>query len=232
MKRIGIAFLGICSAAIHSHAAMIPLGVNSAYFQNFSTLSPSGTSSVLPAGWAFAESGTGANTTYSASAGQGAAPAADTYSYGGNATPDRAFGTFRGSSADFSSVIGANFVNNSSEAITRLNIAYVGEEWRLGANGRTDRLDFQFSLDATSLTDTAATWIDANNLDFVTPWTKGNTGGTDGNQAKNQTSLSGSIGFLNIASGANFWIRWTDLNVPGTDDGLAVDNFSIVAVPE
>jgi hypothetical protein len=232
MKKLGIALAGVCVMAIHSQAAMIPLGMNAPYVQNFNTLAGSGTSSVVPNGWAFAESGTGANTTYTASAGQGSAPPADTYSFGGDGTTDRAFGTYRGSSDSFSPIIGANFQNTSGSAITRLTIAYVGEEWRLGANNRTDRLDFQYSLNATSLTDPSATWIDANNLDFVTPSTKGKLGGTDGNQSKFQTAVGGSVSFLNIPNGQSFWIRWTDFNVAGADDGLAVDDFSIVAVPE
>ena len=226
--------------AVCSQAAMIPLSYNTPYVQIFDTGTPvngpglanSGTSSVLPNGWAFAESGTGANTTYTAAAGMGSAPAADTYSYGGGMSADRAFGTYRGSSDSFSSMIGANFLNSSGSPITRITIGYIGEEWRLGANNRTDRLDFQYSLNASSLTDSSATWIDVNNLDFVTPWTKGNPGGTDGNQGKYQTAVGGSVSFLNIPSGAGFWIRWTDLNVSGPDDGLAVDNFAIVAVPE
>ena len=217
---------------------MIPLGQSTPYTQNFNTGNPppngpglanSGTSSVVPTGWAFAESGTGANGTYTAHAGQDAPPG-DTYSYGGGMSQDRAFGTLGGSSGNFSSIIGANFQNTSGSTITRINVAYVGEEWRLGAKNRTDRLDFQYSLDATSLT--TGTWIDANNLDFVTPYTKANPGGTDGNQSKFQTAMSGTVSFLTIPSGASFWIRWTDLDVAGADDGLAVDNFSIVAVPE
>ena len=38
--------------------------LGAAYTQDFATLASSGTSSVLPAGWAFSESGTNANATY------------------------------------------------------------------------------------------------------------------------------------------------------------------------
>jgi hypothetical protein len=240
MKKLGFVLGGLCAIAIHSEAAMIPLGFNTPYVQDFDNKPPlngpgladSGTSSVTPSGWAFAESGAGANQFYAAAAGQGSSPPADTYSYGSGHSHDRAFGTFSASSDSFSSSIGANFVNNSGGTITRITVGYVGEEWRLGANNRTDRLDFQYSLNAASLRDPTATWIDVNNLDFVTPRTEGKTGDTQGNQDRYQTQLSGSVSFLNIPSGASFWIRWTDLNVAGPDDGLAVDNFSIVAVPE
>src|SRR5258708_5271388 len=144
MKRIGIALVGVCVMAIHSEAAMIPLDLNTAYVQDFNTLSGRGANSDLPLGWAFSESGTGANTSYTASSGQGASPPGDTYSFGGDGARDRAFGTFSGS-GDFSSMIGANFQNTAASPINRITITYVGEEWRLGANNRTDRLNFQYS---------------------------------------------------------------------------------------
>ena len=49
---------------------------------------------------------------------------------------------------------GACFTNNTGAPVTALDIAYIGEQWRLGLAGRrADRLDFQYSLDATSLAD-------------------------------------------------------------------------------
>ena len=52
--------------------------------------------------------------------------------------------------------------------MTSLAIAYTGEQWRLGATGRTDRIDFQYSLDATSLA--TGTWADVDNLNFSGPY--------------------------------------------------------------
>jgi hypothetical protein len=65
--------------------------IGSAYAQNFDSLATSGTSSTLPAGWAFSESGSGANITYTAGTGSGTT--GDTYSFGvagTNAVTDRA----------------------------------------------------------------------------------------------------------------------------------------------
>jgi hypothetical protein len=46
--------------------------------------------------------------------------------------------------------ISASFTNSTGSTITTLSIAYVGEQWRLGASGRgPDRLDLQYSMDAT-----------------------------------------------------------------------------------
>ncbi|NLE61235.1 MAG: ExeM/NucH family extracellular endonuclease, partial [Planctomycetes bacterium] len=106
---------------------------------------------------------------------------------------------------------------------------YTGEQWRLGQNttGRAaDRLDFQFSTNATSLTN--GTWVDNDSLDFSSPVVAGTVGALNGNMAPNRNALSFTITGLSIANGATFWIRWADTDlIPGADDGLSVDDFSL-----
>jgi hypothetical protein len=115
-------------------------------------------------------------------------------------------------------------------------IAYTGEQWRLGTTNRADRLDFQYSLDATSLT--TGTWQDADALDFNSPDTSGSVGARNGNDLANRTLLSATLP-LTVPAGGTFWLRWVDYDAAGADDGLAVDDFSLtawgspsVAVPE
>ena len=122
--------------------------------------------------------------------------------------------------------IGAFYRNDTGVTITTLTINYIGEEWRLGSAGRTDQLDFQYSLDATSLS--TGTWTNVDALDFVTPNTVG-VGNKDGNNPANRTVRSSSITGLNIAPSDTFWIRYNDFNASGADDGLAVDDFSLIA---
>jgi hypothetical protein len=191
--------------------------------ENFDTLASSGTSSTLPAGWAFAESGANANATYTAGTGSGTA--GDTYSFGAASVAERAFGGLQ--SGALNPTIGAAFQNNTGGTITGLDVAYTGEQWRLGALARVDRLDFQYSLDATSLS--TPTWTNVDALDFTAPVTGPATGALDGNAGANRTNLAGTIGSLSIAPGAVFWIRWTDFNASGADDGLSVDDFSLTA---
>ncbi len=196
------------------------------YTQDFDTLANTGTSSLLPAGWVFIEASTTANTTYSA--GTGSSTSGDTYSFGAAGSADRAFGSLQtGSNL---ATIGASFVNNTGASLASLVIAYTGEQWRLGASGRAtpDRLDFQISFNATSLS--TGTWTDVNALDFVQPLITGTVGALDGNAAANRTAINATISDLNIANGATFWIRWLNVDVPGSDDGLAIDNFSLQAV--
>jgi uncharacterized protein len=197
-----------------------------AYTQDFDTLVTSGTSSTVPLGWDFSESGTNANTIYTA--GTGSSTTGDTYGFGGSASPERAFGTLR--SGTLASVIGAQFTNNVGSAVSSLDISFTGEQWRLGqvtAGRLPDRLEFQYSIDATSLS--TGTWTDADGLDFASPVTTGAAAAAlDGNAAANRASLAASISGLSIPSSASFWIRWVDTDLaPGSDDGLAVDDFSL-----
>ena len=193
--------------------------------QNFNGLASSGTSSALPTGWVMLEQGSGANLTYAAD--NGGTSTGNTYAYGPNANSDRALGTLR--SAALAPLVGASFVNNSADVFTELDVAYAGEQWRLGGTGRFDRLYFQYSTNASSLTDPAATWTAVTVLDFVGKLSSGSVGAKDGNNAANRDAISGTIANLNIAPGEVFWIRWVDQDVTGADDGLAVDDFAITA---
>lgn len=208
-----------------THAQPINLTtLNTAYSQDFNTLVNTGTGTLalnVPGGWLFSESGSNANTDYTAAT--GSATSGDTYSWGAAGSTDRAFGGLL--SGSLTPAIGAAFTNNTGSTVTTLTITYTGEQWRFGAINRTDKLDFQYSLDATSLT--TGTWTDVNGLDFNAPISSGSTGALDGNLPANRTSISFPITGLNIANGATVYIRWTDANVTGADDGLGIDDFSI-----
>ncbi len=201
-----------------------------AYTQDFDTLANNTaiTNTVVPEGWAFFETGAGANQGYRA--GNGSINTGDTYSFGATGSTERAFGGLLSSSLN--PTIGAQFTNDTGGTIRSLAIAYTGEQWRFGAvnRGAADRLDFQYSTDATSLS--SGTWTDVDALDFAGPVITGTARALDGNLEANRTTVAGTIGGLNIAGGATFWIRWTDFNASGSDDGLAVDDFSLVPSAE
>ena len=193
------------------------------YSENFDTLANTGTSTILPPEWILAESGTNANATYTAGTGSG--NTGDTYSFGIAGSTERALGGLL--SGSLTPLFGTSFTNTTGNPITSLTTGYRGEQWRLGTLGRADRLDFQYSLNATSLT--TGTWVDVDALDFSSPVTTGTVGLLDGNT--NSTNLSTIISGLNIAVGDTFWFRWQDFNATGSDDGLAIDNFSLNSRP-
>jgi hypothetical protein len=195
------------------------------YTQDFNSLASTGTSSTVPTGWAFIESGTSARNDGNYTANNGSSNAGDTYSYGASSSTDRAFGGLLSNTLNY--VIGASFTNNIGSTIRSLTISYTGEQWRAGATdrGAADRLDFQYSTDATSLS--TGTWMDVDQLDFNSPNINTTLGALDGNAAENRSNISFTITGLNITNGTTFWIRWNDFNISSSDDGLAVDDFSL-----
>lgn len=225
MQKLYILTVLMLWGIVSLHAQINLTAINSAYEQNFNSLPSTGTTndiSTLPQGWTFIETGSNANMSYAAST--GSSNAGNTYSFGTDA--DRAFGGLL--SGSLNPTIGASFTNNTGTVITALNIIYKGEEWRLGSNvaGREpDRIDFQYSVNATSLN--TGTWTDVNELDFNSPVVSGTVGLLNGNDAVNNRSISFVISGLNIASGQSFFIRWQDFNVANADDGLGVDDFSL-----
>lgn len=195
--------------------------------ENFDTLSNTAgttTNTSLPNGWYITEQGGGARDNEQYAVDTGSSATGDICSYGSTASTDRALGALR--SGTLFPFYGAKVTNNTGGTITSLDISYTGEEWRLGAAARTDRIDFEISTNATDLTTGTYTAVDA--LDFTTPNTA-TVGAKDGNAAANRTAISNTITGLSIANGATFFIRWTDFDPAGSDDGLSVDDFSITA---
>lgn len=201
--------------------------LGNSFSQDFNTLATTGTANAtLPTGWYLNETGSSSRNNGQYAAGTGSDNTGDAYSFGPSGNTDRAFGGLL--SGTLNPTVGAQFTNNTGGVITALSISYTGEMWRAGVTNRNaaDRLDFQYSTDATSLATGA--WIDYNTLDYNSSVINATAGALNGNSAANRTSLSATISGLNIANGASFWIRWTDFDISSSDDGLAVDDFSIL----
>lgn len=192
------------------------------YSQDFNSLASTGTSAALPAGWYFFESGTNANTTYNT--GNGSSNQGDTYSFGSIGSAERALGGLRSSALD--PRFGFWMTNNTGNTINAIIVSYTGEQWRLGATGRTDRLNFEYSLDATALDN--GTWAPLGALDFAAPNSTGTPGALDGNLPANRAPVATVINGLNIPVGAAIFFRWNDFNATGADDGLSIDDLNLV----
>jgi len=197
--------------------------LNTAYFQDFDSLSNDEESNNIPEGWVFIESGTSSNGLYQISPGNLSAP--DSYSFGSDGSTDRALGGIQG--ADLIPIFGASFTNQTGKKIDTLEIGYTGEQWRSGTTGRLDKIVFEFSTDATSLE--TGTWSEYESLTFFTPDTQ-KVGAKDGNNPTYRTALESQITGLSIENGESFWIRWRDHDARSNDDGLAVDDFSLTAI--
>lgn len=199
------------------------------YTQNFDGLGTSTGSAVTGGdlnnrntnlnGWYFLETGSSANTTITA--GTGSSATGDTYNFGTASGSDRALGGLL--SSNLVPSWGFYFTNDTGSTITDLAISFLGETWRIGATGRSDRLDFQYSADATSLS--TGTWTDFNALDYANP----SAAATANGSLLHSATISSTLSSLSIANGASFFLRWTDFNASGSDDGMAIDDFSLTA---
>ncbi len=215
--------LGLFAACLNPVAAITITDVNVSFTEDFDTLASSGTGSVLPGDWAFVETGSSGDSLYAA--GTGSSTSGNTYSFGASGATDRALGAL--SSGAVRTTFGSRIANQTGRVVSSFVIEYVGEQWRLGATGRQDRLDFSYSLDAGSLLTGA--WLAVDELDFSSPKSTGTTGLLNGNAATNQHLLSYTLSGLTLPSGDGLWLRWSDIDITGADDGLAIDHFSIRA---
>ncbi|MBI5689544.1 MAG: PEP-CTERM sorting domain-containing protein [Verrucomicrobia bacterium] len=195
--------------------------------EDFDGLASAGTANTgLPAGWSFLETGTGANATYAA--GAGSSSTGNVYSFGATGSADRALGTLR--SASVAASFGTPLVNRTGGTIGGLALSYWGEQWRLGAAGRVDRLDFAYSLDSTGLA--GGTWIEVDELDFTAPVTVAASGALNGNDPVNRSHVTLGLRGLHLLPNARLWLRWSDFDASGADDGLGIDDFAVVAIAD
>ncbi|MBC9034690.1 PEPxxWA-CTERM sorting domain-containing protein [Sphingomonas sp. JC676] len=198
------------------------------YTQDFNGLAASGTSSALPAGWALSEQGTstvGKDNLYAA--GTGSSNQGNTYSFGSAGSSDRALGTLTSGTAT-PLQFGAFFTNNLGGTIESISLEFFGEQWRL-SNGAGDKLSFEYSTDATALSN--GTWTMFSALDFAAILSNGTSAGAalNGNLAANRKDIFAMITGLSIAQGGSFAFRWTDLDVGASDQGLGVDDLTLTA---
>jgi hypothetical protein len=229
-----LAFISVTLLLLTSsqtNAQVLITNISASYAQDFDSLVSTGNSSSLPTGWSISESGTNADSSYAA--GTGSSATGNTYSFGSAGSSDRALGGLQ--SGTLIPTFGVQIaIGAGSTNLKSVIVSYVGEQWRLGATNRTDRLDFQYSTNATSIT--TGTWTNLDILDFVAPTTGGTLGALNGNLAANRSNLSGTILSLDLSVGQSLWLRWNDFNPTGSDDGLGIDDFSVLgtfdAVPE
>jgi trimeric autotransporter adhesin len=190
------------------------------YTQNFNTLATSGLATYVVSGWGLFETGTNANFSYSAS--DGTPNSGNTYSFGTGTNADRAFGGLR--SGSLIPLVGGKFINNTGSTVNSLTVTYTGEQWRSGTASRVDKLDFQYSTDATSLS--TGTWTDVDALDFTSP-NNAAVGALDGNLSANRVTKTFALNGISIPAGSVFFFRWQDFDASGADDGLGIDDFSL-----
>ena len=201
------------------------VSIDAAATETFDSLSSSSAGSVLPSGWFFQETSTTAPGNAQYSVDDGSSNAGSSYSYGTSGSSDRALGTLQ--SGSNVPTIGARLVNDRFATLGQLTVRYDAEQWRLGTENRLDKLDFEYSLNATSLT--SGVWVAVDALDYTAIVTTGGVGAKNGNA--NATVVQATISGLSINPNATFWVRWKDFDASGGEDGIGIDNVRFSAGP-
>jgi hypothetical protein len=229
MKKLLFTLSTLFALAANAQTVSIT-GTNPTYTQDFNTLDTVSTTSSanLPSGWAIFEYGTSTTTVDNKyKGGSGNSNTGETYSLGTSGSTERALGSLASGSNIPS--FGVTFTNNTNKTISSITINYKGEQWRLGAVGRTnvDSLRFLYSTSATGLNDTLGTWTEVASLMFNTPnMTATTAAGIDGNATGNFTNKSGTI-TVSIPAGGYIILKWLDKNIGGSDDALSIDDINI-----
>ena len=183
--------------------SQIPLTAPVNYSQNFDGYLGTSAAS-LPAGWTI-----GGSFSYRGQ-GNGSSNTGGSWAYGTGG--DRSLG-YLGSGSSPNINYSVSFVNNTGNVLSVLVISYDFEQWRFaGGNTNGWSVTGTGALAAVSLAglNTTSALSGQNGTPSITP---------------KSVTLTG----LNIVPGATFGIRWACSDGPGNDNGIAIDNFQLVA---
>jgi hypothetical protein len=181
-------------------------------------------------GWQILENGGSGFAFFSPGNGSGTTSGA--FSYGLNS--DRALGSLAGAARRMA--LGVVVQNITGFTLDEATIAFTGEQWRLGRSGAAnpaDTLFFEYRVGTgTDISTAGGAFTSLSALNFVTPVTVGTVGALDGNAAANRISLSSTLSGLNWQAGQYLVLRWRDVDDTGSDHGMAIDDFTLTAIPE
>ncbi|HZJ14138.1 MAG TPA: hypothetical protein VFD27_03765, partial [Chthoniobacteraceae bacterium] len=210
-----IVALSALQIAAFGQAFTFTLG-NLDYDENFDSMGATGTTFVP--GWT--------STDATMVVGAGGSNAGGIYNVGSAGSGERAFGSLgSGTNVPF---FGASFLNSTGSQIVTLELSGFMEMWRSGSMSLIESQVFEFSLDATSLSD--GTWTPVSSMNLVEPATAPNDNvAKDGNLPENRAAVSSGVSPVPVswADSTSLWIRWKDNNDAGNDALLAVDDFSM-----
>jgi hypothetical protein len=225
MKPSLLLTLGALALTLTTQAQILFSG---SYSNNFDGMGTTGTS--YDAGWSAVRISDGATITLAVSS--GTSTSGGMYNVGSSGDADRALGSLA-SSATIPR-FGAQLLNLTGALVTQLTLSGVMEQWRTGSSAvANETIMFEYSLNASGLNDSAATWVAAPGMDLNERLITSTSGGAvNGNLPDNQLQLSATISGLNWGDGAVMTLRWTEQDHAGSDGMYALDNFSARTVPE
>jgi hypothetical protein len=187
------------------------------YGENFDAM---GSMQTLVPGWISNDSGILVS--------DGSLGAGSLYNVGTLSSSDRALGSICTFAVHY---FGASFFNGATSTISSISFAGVTEQWRTSSSSTSnDTVQFSYSLNATSLTDSAATWTSLPSFNLHEILTTINSSfSVDGNASANRAAINSGAGNILVSWQANapLWIRWSNSTVDGSL--LAIDDFAMNA---
>jgi hypothetical protein len=180
----------------------------------------------------------GANGHQRLRAGTGSQNTGAFWSFGATGSTERAIGDVGsttiaqnpGTGTDQNIYWGLRLTNTTGQLLDEFTISFIGEQWRNGGNAAVDTIYFDYSTNATSIQDTAATFTDVPSLDFASPVATATAASVNGNDPANRGVRTATVSGVNWAPGTDLWLRWDDLQIAGNDHGLAIDDVTFSAI--
>ncbi|HEX2013157.1 MAG TPA: PEP-CTERM sorting domain-containing protein [Roseateles sp.] len=226
LRTVAIA-AALAAIALPSQAAISVTNSGFSYSQSFDSLATTGTSNAFSLeGWTLS------TATYRA--GNGSSNTGAFYSFGSDGATDRALGGV-GSSGLASGYFAVAFKNDSGSTLSKVSLGFDGEQWRNGGSSTANPGLAQAMVLQYGFGDTigAVSWIaPGGSFNWSSP-VFGTTAAAavNGNTTGKVAGVGGDLG-LNWAANQTLWVRWIEVNDPNNDHALAIDNFTITAVPE
>ena len=123
--------------------------------------------------------------------------------------------------------------NVTGGTLSQFTVSFNGEQWRNSGNPslaqQTMVLEYGFG---TTFAAVSSWTTPGGNFDWASPVATATAGAVDGNAAGLVNNRGGTVTGLSWADTDTLWIRWIERNDSDNDHGLAIDDFSITAVPE
>lgn len=180
--------------------------------------------------WQAARIGGTGTTALTATSNDGSGNSGGIFNYAQpNTDPDRALGSLASNTtvAGF----GVALVNNSGSTLSTITISFDAMMFR-SSTTTLNKLAFAygFSTGTATLTDfLSSTGMTADTQGDVVGGAPVATNGPV--NPATTTLVTFTLSSITWADGATLFLRWTDVNDLGNDAGLAIDNFSLTAIP-
>lgn len=172
-------------------------------------------------------SGSQSNTNFLTGTGSGTG--SGIYSFGPSGNTNRALGSLASGTGIYA--FGAVFENGTGVILNKITIGFTATQWRKGGSANKNTWRFGYQTGPINHIDTN-NLIRVAELDINSIHSTSGTATLNGQLPANQYLVTATLANMRWQPGEKLIIRWDDADETGSDDGMAVDDFSFVAISE